>query len=50
MKNYVLLAEILYNGGWRENDKSELIKEYDLTLYEANEIVYWLREFELRDM
>lgn len=47
--NFYEMASALYAGGWKYTDKSELIKEYDLSLFQANEICYWLREFELRD-
>lgn len=47
--DFYSMASVLYAGGWKYTDKSELIKEYDLSLFQANEICYWLREFELRD-
>lgn len=37
---YYDIASALYAGGWKYTDKSKLIKEYDLTLFQANEICY----------
>lgn len=38
-------AAALYDGGWRAEDKEQLIKEYDLTEEEAERICYFLYEF-----
>jgi len=38
----------LYDGGWRAEDKDELVKEYDLTEDEAAEVVEGLEEIEER--
>ena len=31
-------AAALYDGGWRETDKDELIQEYELTAEEAEDL------------
>ena len=36
----------LYDGGWRSEDYDELIKEYELTAKEAEEICEGLKEME----
>lgn len=46
MKDYEMMAANLYDGGWRASDKEQLISEYDLTLFEANEICDWLKLIE----
>lgn len=40
------LAAALYDGGWRANDRDELIAEYDLNEDEADAICKMLRENE----
>ena len=39
-------AAALYDGGWRAEDKEQLIKEYDLTEEEVERICYFLYEFD----
>ena len=39
-------AAALYDGGWRSEDKEELIQEYNLTNDEADAICELLSEFE----
>lgn len=36
----------LYDGGWRSTDKEDLIKEYNLSEAQANEICEGLKELE----
>lgn len=49
MKDFDMNAAALYDGGWRAEDKEQLIAEYDLTEAEATEICEWLKEFEESD-
>lgn len=37
-------ARSLFDGGWRADDKEQLIAEYELTEQEANDICEWLEE------
>lgn len=46
MKDYVSSAAALYDGGWRADDKEELIEEYDLTKEEATKLCELLEEYE----
>lgn len=46
MDDYRSSAAALYDGGWRAEDKAELVEEYGLTEDEANEICEILAEFE----
>ncbi len=46
INDYRSSAAALYDGGWRAEDKSELVEEYGLTEDEANEICEILAEFE----
>lgn len=46
MKGFDMSAAALYDGGWRAEDKEQLIAEYDLTEAEATEICEWLKEME----
>jgi hypothetical protein len=39
----------LYDGGWRAEDKDELVKEYNLTEDEAAEVVEGMEEIEERE-
>lgn len=39
-------AASLFNGGWRSTDRDELIREYDLTETEADELCEALKEIE----
>lgn len=40
------MAAALYDGGWRAEDKGDLIAEYDLTSDEATEICEVLATYE----
>lgn len=49
MKNNVTTSyasAMLYDGGWRASDKYELMREYGLTRYEADDICKELAELE----
>lgn len=46
MKDYESSAAALYDGGWRSEDKEDLIEEYQLTEEEANTICDILAEIE----
>lgn len=46
MKDITSAASALYDGGWRSEDKEELITEYDLTEEEAEDICRVLRSYE----
>lgn len=39
-------AAALYDGGWRSDDREELIAEYQLSEEEADEICEKLKEYE----
>jgi hypothetical protein len=39
-------AAALYDGGWRAEDRDELVSEYNLTAKEADEICEMLASFE----
>lgn len=43
-------ASSLYDGGWRAEDRDQLIEEYDLTEEEADEICKGLREIKEENM
>ena len=45
MKNAWGAAASLFDGGWRAEDREELISEYDLTEDEADEICKFLADF-----
>ena len=44
--DYASSAAALYDGGWRANDKEQLIKEYELSEEDAELICERLAEFE----
>lgn len=46
MTDYRSSAAALYDGGWRAEDRDELISEYELTKEEATTICEILAEFE----
>jgi hypothetical protein len=46
LKDVSSSAAALYDGGWRAKDRGELMKEYDLTAEEADEICKALEGFE----
>lgn len=46
MTDYRASAAALYDGGWRAEDKDEIIEEYDLTEEEAEKLCELLTEFE----
>lgn len=48
MRDLEMSASALYDGGWRAEDKDELISEYQLTEQEADELVEKLAEYEDR--
>lgn len=45
MTDYQASAAALYDGGWRAEDREQLITEYSLTEDEAAEICEWLETF-----
>ena len=49
MMDYQESAAALYDGGWRAEDKEQLMAEYNLTEAEATEICEGLKEFEESD-
>lgn len=49
MKDIEMSASALYDGGWRAEDKEQLMAEYGLSDEEATEICEWLKEFEESD-
>lgn len=50
MRDFTESAAALYAGGWRSEDRDELIDEYDLTEYEADEICEILAEIEKEEI
>ena len=46
MKDYLASAAALYDGGWRAEDRDQLIEEYDLTEEEADKLCEILEELE----
>lgn len=46
MTDYRQSAAALYDGGWRAEDRDELINEYNLTEEEADKLCEILAEFE----
>lgn len=46
MTDYRTCAAALYDGGWRAEDKDDLMEEYKLTEKEATKICEILTEFE----
>lgn len=46
MKDITLAAAALYDGGWRAEDKEELMSEYELTEEEATQLCEALADFE----
>lgn len=46
MTDYSSSAAALYDGGWRADDRDELITEYQLTEEEADELCKILAEFD----
>ena len=49
MKDFDMSAAALYDGGWRAEDKEQLMAEYDLSEAEATEICEWLKKYEESD-
>lgn len=41
-------AAYLYDGGWRKEDKEELMQEYNYSIAEAEKLCEFLAEFEER--
>ena len=46
MKDYTASAAALYDGGWRAEDRDQLIEEYELTEEEAGKICEILASYE----
>ena len=46
MKDYTASAAALYDGGWRAEDRDQLIEEYELTEEEADKICEILASYE----
>lgn len=46
MKDIEMSAAALYDGGWRADDKDDLISEYGLTEEEVNAICEKLAEYD----
>ena len=46
MKDYLASAAALYDGGWRAEDKDQLVEEYELTEEEADKLCEILEELE----
>ena len=46
MRDYTTTAASLYDGGWRAEDREQLVQEYNLTAEEAEEICKLLEERE----
>lgn len=46
MKDYTSIAASLYDGGWRAEDREQLVSEYNLTTEEVEEICKLLEEME----
>lgn len=46
MKDYLASAASIYDGGWRAEDRDQLIKEYELTGEEADKLCAILEELE----
>lgn len=47
MKNFYESAYVLYDGGWRAEDKEDIMEEYDFTAEEASTICEVLAEMEV---
>lgn len=46
MKDYTATATSLYDGGWRAEDREQLVQEYNMTAEEAYKICKLLEEME----
>ena len=46
MRDYTSMVASLYDGGWRAEDRDQLVSEYNLTAEEAYEICEALKEME----
>ena len=46
MKSFEDAAASLFDGGWRAEDKKELVEQYELTDEEAEKIIQYLIEYE----
>ena len=46
IKDYEASAAALYDGGWKAEDKDQLIEEYKLTEEEADKICEFLEKYE----
>ena len=46
MNDYLASAAALYDGGWRAEDKDQIVEEYELTEEEADKLFEILEELE----
>lgn len=46
IKDYEASAAALYDGGWKTEDREQLIEEYELSEGEADKICKLLEEYE----
>lgn len=46
MRDYTATAASLYDGGWRAEDRDQLVSEYNLTTEDADNICKLLEEME----
>ena len=46
IKDYEASAAALYDGGWKTEDREQLIEEYELTSEEADKICEILEKYE----
>lgn len=46
MRDYTSMVASLYDGGWRAEDRDQLVSEYNLTAEEAEEICKLLEDME----
>lgn len=49
INNYEASAAALYDGGWRAEDREQLIYEYDLTAEEADKICELLTAYDHKE-
>lgn len=47
--DYERSAASLYDGGWRAEDREQMISEYKLTEEEADGLCEWLAEYAARE-
>lgn len=46
MRDYATMVASLYDGGWRTEDREQLVSEYNLTAEDADNICKALEEME----